>query len=87
MSNLTIRITDREKQELSAWAAVQGKSVTEYLKDLVAADMQSGSPASRAQAWMEQNDTALQDEAKYLARQGVPGADLAALYPNFDDEI
>lgn len=87
MSNLTIRISDREKQALSAWAAVQGKSVTEYLKDLVAADMQAGSPASRAQAWMAENHEALQDEAKHLAHQGVPGAKLAALYPKFDDEV
>lgn len=81
MANLTIRMAPDEKQQLSAWAASRGQTVTDYIKDLVAADMQAGSPESRAAAWLRENRSALEDEAECIARTGIPGAALALHAP------
>lgn len=87
MSNLTIRMEPQEKQRLSAWAASKGKNVTDYVKDLVAADMQAGSPESRALAWLHENRAALDQEAACIERHGIPGAAFALHYPKSDAEI
>lgn len=87
MANLTIRMEPEEKQQLSAWAASKGKNVTDYIKGLVAADMEAGSPESRAAAWFHENRDALVEEAACIDQDGIPGAGLAMHYPRPDAEI
>ena len=81
MSNLTIRMDPAEKERLAAWAAVRGTSVTDYIQQLIAADMASGSPRDRASAWFRENEAALAAEADHLGKNGVPGSGLALHHP------
>ena len=87
MANLTIRMESEEKQKLAAWAAGKGQTVTDYIKGLVAADMEAGSPESRAAAWLRENRDALTDEATCIERGGIPGAGLAMHYPRADEDL
>jgi post-segregation antitoxin (ccd killing protein) len=87
MSNLTIRMDQQEKDKLIAWAALRGTSVTEYIKQLVAADMAAGSPQERADAWFRENEAALSAEANHIKTKGVPGSHLALNHPWPDAEI
>ena len=87
MANLTIRMDATEKQKLHAWANAKGKTVTDYLKDLVAADMAKATPEARAKAWLAENREAIATEARRIERHGIPGADLAIHRPRFDDEV
>ncbi len=86
MTNLTIRMDPREKEELMAWAAVRGTSVTDYIKGLVAADMAAGSPSDRAAAWFRENEAAISAEADHVENRGVPGSHLALNHPWPDAE-
>lgn len=81
MTNLTIRMDQQEKDKLMAWAAVRGTSVTDYIKELVAADMAAGSPQERAAAWFRENEAAISAEEQYLKERGVPGSHLALNHP------
>lgn len=81
MANLTIRMDPDEKKRLSAWAASKGLTVTDYLKQIVAQDMQAASPQSRAAAWLAENRGALEEEATLIEERGIPGAHLALHYP------
>jgi len=81
MANLTIRMDPEEKKRLSAWAASKGLTVTDYLKQIVAKDMQAASPQSRAAAWRAENRDALEEEARLIEERGIPGAHLALHYP------
>ena len=81
MSNLTIRMHPQEKDKLMAWAAVRGTTATEYIKQLIAADMAAGSPQDRAAAWLRENDAALSSEAEHIRGRGVPGSHLALNHP------
>ena len=85
MSNLTIRMDAREKQQLHAWAESQGKSVTDYLKGLIAADMASGTPEARAKAWFNENQEGIDAEAQFIKQHGIPGSDLAIHHPTSDE--
>jgi post-segregation antitoxin (ccd killing protein) len=87
MANLTIRMDATEKRKLHAWAEAKGKTVTDYLKDLVAEDMARETPAVRAKAWLRENREAITAEARKIEERGIPGADLAIHYPRFDDEV
>ena len=87
MSNLTIRMDQQEKDRLMAWAAVKGTSTTEYIKQLIAADMAAGSPQERAEAWFRENEAALVREARHIETKGVPGSHLALNHPWPDAEI
>ncbi len=87
MANLTIRMDATEKQILHAWAEAKGKTVTDYLKDLVAADMAKGTPEARAKAWLGENREAIAAEARKIEERGIPGADLAIHHPRFDDQV
>ncbi len=87
MTNLTIRMNSKEKDELMAWAAVRGTTATEYIKRLVAADMATGSPHERAAAWFRENEAAISAEAAYIENRGVPGSHLALNHPWPDAEI
>lgn len=87
MSNLTIRMDAAEKDRLMAWAAVRGTSTTEYIKNLIAADMAAGSAEERATAWFHANRAALDDEAGYLEANGVPGSEIALNHPWPDAEV
>ncbi|SIO59917.1 hypothetical protein SAMN05444722_3801 [Rhodovulum sp. ES.010] len=87
MTNLTIRMDPQEKDRLMAWAAVRGKSATDYIKGLVAADMATGSPQERAAAWFRENEAALSVEAAYIENKGIPGSHLALNHPWPDAEI
>jgi hypothetical protein len=87
MGNLTIRMDPKEKKRLNAWAASKGKSVTEYLKELIDNDMAAGSPESRARAWLEEQKDAIAAEAVAIRTGGIPCSHLALHHPNFDDEI
>jgi plasmid stability protein len=87
MGNLTIRMDADEKKRLNAWAASKGKSVTEYLKDLIDNDMAAGSPESRARAWLEEEKDAIATEADAIRKGGIPGSHLALHHPKFDDEV
>ena len=86
VTNLTIRMDPREKARLMAWAAVRGKSATEYIKALVAADIATGSPEERAAAWFRENRSAISAEAEYIEGSGVPGSHLALNHPWPDAE-
>jgi len=77
----------REKDKLMAWAALRGTSVTEYIKQLVAADMAAGSPEDRAAAWFRENEAALSTEAEHVRSRGVPGSYLALNHPWPDEQI
>lgn len=81
MTNLTIRMDQLEKDKLMAWAAVRGTSATDYIKQLVAADMAAGSPQERAAAWFRENEAAISTEAQYIKNRGVPGSHLALNHP------
>lgn len=81
MTNLTIRMDPLEKDRLMAWAAARGTSVTDYIKQLVAADMAAGSPRERAAAWFRENEAALSAEAQHIEDKGVPGSHLALNHP------
>ena len=81
MANLTIRMDPEEKKRLSAWAASKGLTVTDYLKQIVAEDMQAASPQSRSAAWRAENRDALEEEARLIEERGIPGAHLALHYP------
>jgi post-segregation antitoxin (ccd killing protein) len=87
MPNLTIRMDVTEKKKLHAWAEAKGKTVTDYLKDLVAADMAEATPEARAKAWLAENREAIAAEARKIEQHGIPGANLAIHHPRFDDEI
>ncbi len=87
MSNLTIRMDKKEKSALMAWAAMRGTTATDYIKRLIAADMESGQPEERARAWFKENQTALSTEAACLEDSGVPGAHLALNYPRPDENV
>ncbi|MGC9419248.1 MAG: hypothetical protein ACP5EN_09800 [Rhodovulum sp.] len=87
MSNLTIRMDPLEKDKLMAWAALRGTSVTEYIKQLVAADMAAGSPADRAAAWFREHEAALCAEAEHIETRGVPGSHLALNHPWPDEQV
>ncbi|MCE0505311.1 hypothetical protein LR948_08110 [Roseivivax sp. GX 12232] len=87
MTNLTIRMEPEEKRQLSAWAASKGQNVTDYIKDLVAADMQAGSADSRAAAWLAEHREALADEARLIQSAGIPGAHLALHFPERDEDL
>ena len=87
MSNLTIRMDVQEKEALAAWAAVRGKTVTDYIKQLVADDMASGSAEDRVAAWFRENNTALQAEAEVIDDKGIPGSHLALNYPRPDAKV
>lgn len=86
MTNLTLRMEPEEKRRLMAWAALRGRTATEYIKGLVAADMAAGSPEERAAAWRAQNAARLADEAEALEKTGIPGADIALNHPWPDAE-
>jgi post-segregation antitoxin (ccd killing protein) len=77
----------QEKQKLTAWAAVKGTNVTDYIKQLVAADMEAGSPEERVAAWYRENESAISAEACYIQKRGVPGSHLALNHPWPDAEI
>lgn len=81
MSNLTIRMSPQEKERLIAWAAGKGTTVTDYIKTLVAADMEAGSPEERAAVWRRENQAALSLEAKHIQQSGIPGSHLALNHP------
>lgn len=87
MANLTIRMDPLEKDKLMAWAAVRGTSATDYIKQLVAADMAAGSPQERAAAWFRENEVAISSEAQHVKNRGVPGSHLALNHPWPDAEI
>lgn len=87
MTNLTIRMDPSEKDKLTAWAAVKGTSVTEYIKRLIATDMAAGSPQERAAAWLRENGAAISTEGQHFRRSGVPGAHLAVNHPWPDAQI
>lgn len=87
MTNLTIRMDPQEKDKLMAWAAVRGASATDYIKQLVAADMASGSPQERAAAWFRENEAAISTEAEQIKSRGVPGSHLALNHPWPDAQI
>jgi post-segregation antitoxin (ccd killing protein) len=87
MANLTIRMDPAEKRKLSAWAEAKGKTLTDYLKDLVAEDMARETPETRAKAWLVENRDAIAAEARRIEERGIPGADLAIHHPRFDDEV
>lgn len=87
MTNLTIRMSPKEKHRLMAWAALKGTTATDYIKGLVAADMAAGSPEERAAAWRNENQAALSAEAQYLEASGVPGSHLALNHPWPDAEV
>lgn len=87
MPNLTIRMDSREKDRLTAWAAIRGTTVTDYIKALVAEDMAAGSPAERAAAWFRENDAALRTEAEHIGKHGIPGSHLALHHPWPDAEL
>jgi post-segregation antitoxin (ccd killing protein) len=87
MSNLTIRMDPQEKRELMAWAGVRGTSVTDYIKQLVAADMVAGSPEERVAAWYRENESAILAEANYIKENGLPGSHLALNHPWPDAEV
>ena len=87
MPNLTIRMDPDEKRQLGAWAATNGKTVSGYVKDLIAADMASGSPESRAKAWLKEHADAVAEEARRIGSAGIPGADIALHYPAFDEDL
>lgn len=87
MSNLTIRMDPKEKERLMAWAALKGTNATDYIKDLVAADMAAGTPQDRAAAWLRENRSALSAEADRIAERGIPGSNLALNHPWPDAEV
>ncbi|WP_375175119.1 hypothetical protein [Pseudooceanicola sp.] len=87
MTNLTIRMDPKEKDELMAWASFRGTNVTDYIKKLVAADMASGSPEDRAAAWFRENEAALAAEAEMIDAHGIPGSHLALNHPWPDAEV
>ncbi|MEL6959393.1 MAG: hypothetical protein AAGL89_10625 [Pseudomonadota bacterium] len=87
MANLTIRMNVTEKQKLSAWAESRGKTVTEYIKGLVAADMEAGSPEVRAAAWLIEHEDVLTIEAERIAERGIPGTHLALNHPGPNEDL
>jgi post-segregation antitoxin (ccd killing protein) len=87
MANLTIRMDKPEKDRLMAWAAAKGISTTQYIKQLIAADMASGSPQERADAWLRENEAAIHAEAEHVKNKGIPGSHLALNHPWPDAKI
>lgn len=87
MANLTIRMDQPEKDRLMAWVAIRRSNATAYIKDLIAADMATGSPEERAAAWFRENEAALSAEAEHIEKRGVPGSHLALNHPWPDAEV
>lgn len=81
MTNLTIRMDPAEKDRLMAWAASKGTSATDYIKQLVAADMAAATPEDRAAAWFREHEAEILEEATRIKDNGIPGSSLALHYP------
>ncbi|MEL6645627.1 MAG: hypothetical protein AAFQ79_16975 [Pseudomonadota bacterium] len=80
-------MSSAEKERLKAWASASGTTATDYIKGLIEADMAAGSPETRAAAWMQENASALDQEAEFIAANGIPGSDLALNHPWPDAEV